>query len=236
MISRLILLSSVLLLTAATTAHAGWTPLPPVTALTAVQLTPGEGTGRYAAQLAGGALTVSAAGQVGNQRELLWPTGQVPMRDAQVCATWTSGPGPAAQEGLAVRITNEPGRVRAVTITKNVWAGIWWVFNVHTWDTTQDPPFQLVAQLDLGALLTSWGTMVPLPWRVCIKAADQAVLFKLWLPDREAEPGWDDRAHGGVAVLPADYVTVGHAGWHAGHLPQGSSVTYHNLGVWEYGP
>lgn len=232
-------LAVVVILSSASPATAGvrvaWTQHPSEDLLTAQVLTQ-DGAGRYQISQADGVVTMTApVGLGGNQREAFFPSGQTSMQDARVCATWTSEPTTGTQEGVALRIhTTSSGAVRAVTVTKGVWGGIYWVVNVHVWDSGAPEPFRQIGQFDLGPVLIGWLGPQPLPWRICAQVTDLALAWKLWRLD-EPEPRWDDRAHGGVVVVPQEYVVPGRAGWYVGHLPAGTTATYGDLGVWGYG-
>jgi hypothetical protein len=56
--------------------------------------------------------------------------------------------------------------------------------------------------------------------------------FKVWLPDREAEPSWSDPVHVATTTVPSDFSAAGTAGWYVGHIPAGGSAHYKDLGVW----
>jgi hypothetical protein len=146
------------------------------------------------------------------------------------CATWVRQSGPSVQQGLAVRIRDRAGRVRAVTLTKNVEFGLYWVFNVLTWDTARaGEPWRRVGQFDLSPVVgKSAHRLARLPWRVCLRASGRTVAFKVWLPREGAEPSWQDETHARRARLPRGYA-VGRPGWYVGHLPAGGRVVYGDL-------
>src|SRR5262245_8421616 len=111
---------------------------------------------------------VAAAENTGsNLRQVWWPVGGRVWPSGQVCATWSSLSPDSAQPGLAVLVTGG----RAVTVTRNVWAGAYWTLNVHTW---QGSVFTQVAQFDLAQLVLAGGVLRALPWRVCVRVD--------WLP------------------------------------------------------
>ncbi len=146
------------------------------------------------------------------------------------CATWVRQSSPAVQQGLAVRIRDRAGRVRAVTLTKNVEFGLYWVFNLLTWDTARrGDPWRPVGQFDLSPVIgLSVDHLAPLPWRVCLRATGRTVAFKVWLPEERAAPSWRDEQYVRTARLPRGYA-VGRPGWYVGHLPPGGRVVYHGL-------
>jgi hypothetical protein len=143
------------------------------------------------------------------------------------CATWLRQSGASVQQGLAVRIRDRAGRVRAVTLTKNVEFGLYWVFNLLTWDTARGrDPWRSVGQFDLSPVVgKSVKRVAPLPWRVCLRATGRTVAFKVWLPRESAEPSWQDPTHVRRTRLPRGY-GVGRPGWYVGHLPAGGRVVY----------
>lgn len=193
-----------------------------------------DGTGHYSPSRSNGSITVTNPGAGGNQREVVWPATQPAMLDAQVCATWQSATSDEVQEGVALRITTSTVGTRALTVTKNVIYGAYWAFNVHAWDSSKAQPFTALGQVELGPVTYGPDGVLPLPWRMCAKVVDAALMFKVWLPQREGEPAWGDTSHGGVVMVPPEYVVPGRVGWYAGHLPVGGQVVYSGLGVWGY--
>ena len=165
-----------------------------------------------------------------NFREVFRRSGARVVGPQTTCATWLRQSGPSVQQGLAVRIRDTGGRVRAVTLTKNVEFGLFWVFNLLTWDTARGgDPWRRVGQFDLSRVVgRSADRLAPLPWRVCLRATGRTVAFKVWLPRESAEPSWQDPTHVRRARLPRGYA-VGRPGWYAGHLPAGGRVVYGGL-------
>jgi hypothetical protein len=166
-----------------------------------------------------------------NRREILVRPGARPSRDQGVCATWTGQSRDLDQQGLAVRFRAGPGdRRRAVTLTKNTFANYVWVFNLLTWDTQRSgEAWRSLGQFDLSPVVSSDLQLLPFPWRVCLRAEGRRVDFKVWLPDREAEPSWDDAVHVRTATVPRRFAQPGVPGWYVGHLQPGDHVTYANL-------
>lgn len=165
-----------------------------------------------------------------NSREVFRRPGAPMARSQTTCATWVRQSAPSVQQGLAVRIRDRAGRVRAVTLTKNVEFGLYWIFNVLTWDTARaGEPWRRVGQFDLAPVVgKSVHRIARLPWRVCLRASGRTVAFKVWLPREGAEPSWQDETHVRRARLPHGYA-VGRPGWYAGHLPAGGRVVYGGL-------
>jgi hypothetical protein len=194
-----------------------------------------DGTRMHLRQKAGGRVVwVGDRRDVGhrdqNVREVFRRPGARVADRQTTCATWLRQSGPSVQQGLAVRIRGAGGRVRAVTLTKNVLFGLGWVFNVLTWDTARDgDPWRAVGQFDLSPVVgQSAEHLAPLPWRVCLRAAGRTVTFKVWLPEEGPEPSWHDSTHVRAAQLPRGYA-VGRPGWYVGHLPPGGRVVYSGL-------
>ncbi|HUS26273.1 MAG TPA: hypothetical protein VMY99_02920 [Nevskiaceae bacterium] len=197
-------------------------------------LTPDQGDYYTLAKSKGVATMQAPATNVGgNYREVFWPANTPRVANSQVCATWTSESASSIQEGLAVRIVDGPTSTRAITVTKNVIYGIYWVFNVHTWDSSLAQPFTQVAQFDMANVVIKNGAFAPFPWRACAQITGQTLQFKIWLPNQEAEPAWNDAVHTGTATIPADYSAAGRTGWYVGHIPPGGKATYNNLGIWK---
>ena len=177
---------------------------------------------------------VAGRGNVGSDsRMVLWPRAVAPLTDGEVCATWTGRTGALTQQGLALRVARAGDRVRALTVTQNVWVNPF-AFNLHAWDTGRPgAPQQTLAQLDMRA--TFFAALPPLPWRLCARAVGATFAFKVWSA-AEAEPAWGDPGHGGSAVVPPDLRGPGRSGWYAGHLGPGDHADVTALGVWSHEP
>ena len=162
-----------------------------------------------------------------NRREVFARRGTPTTGRQTSCATWVRQSRPAAQQGLAVRIRDRDGRVRAVTLTKNVQFGLYWVFNLLTWDTARGgDPWRKVGQFDLSPVIgRSTQRLAALPWRVCLRVTGRQVAFKVWLPRERTEPSWSERHYVRRARLPRGYA-AGVPGWYVGHLPPGAKVVY----------
>ena len=172
--------------------------------------------------------------RAGNLRQVFWPSDGPDVVDQQSCATWTATDPGDTQQGAALRISAADGRVRAVTVTKNVLYFTQWQFNVHIWDTSQQPqPFTLVGQIDLRDELWPQQQLAALPWHLCARVIGAVVDLKVWL-DGEAEPAWGDPFHGGSVVLPDGWVYPGQAGWYVGHLIAGQAAGFGDLRTWQY--
>lgn len=166
-----------------------------------------------------------------NRREVFSRRGATASRTQTSCATWVHRSAPDVQEGLAVRIRDDRGRIRAVTLTRNVEFGLYWVFNLLTWDTGREgDPWRAVGQFDMSGVVGLSATRLqPLPWRVCLRAVGRSVAFKVWLPDSESEPSWQDARSARHDTLPAAYAAAGLPGWYVGHLSNHGRVVYRDL-------
>lgn len=186
-----------------------------------------DGADRYVAVAGSSTLVVSApASNVGsNLRRVYWPLGGRDQVDGRVCASWLRLSPASAQPGLALHVTAD----RAVTVTRNVWGGAYWVLNVHSW---VGAAFAQVAQFDVSALVVrADGSYRPLPWRVCARSVGGRLDVKVWFPP-EPEPGWTVPGRVWSSVLPVGWVVPGRVGWYAGHVPAGGEVAMSHLGVW----
>lgn len=167
-----------------------------------------------------------------NLRVAFWPTDSPIVADSRACVTWTAQEGGYAQQGLAFRIRSANGRVRAVTVTKNVVYGFVWVFNVHTWDSDRSPANRQVGQVTASGLVEG-GELAPLPWRLCGRVVGDVVDLKVWA-GATPEPEWGDQRWGGRVTLPGGWSAAGATGWYVGHLHPGDRTTYTDLRTWRY--
>lgn len=159
-----------------------------------------------------------AANKGGNLRLGLLHNGISPSTDQRSCATWQDETNRNAQEGALLRWDGQHG----ATVTKNVWGGAYWGFNVHTWDTKASPAFTQVAGFTVKAVVDQ-----PLPWRLCAYATGQTVSFKVW-PLSMPEPADGDPCCWRVAEgvpMPEQ----GRPGWYIGHLHPGESATFTDM-------
>ncbi len=168
-----------------------------------------------------------------NLRALFWPSGSPVVADAQSCAIWTSQSGPVVQQGAALRIRRSTGRLRAVTVTKNIVYGISWVFNFHTWDTDRAQPFQQFGSVEIPGVRHRTSD-ADLPWNVCARTMGRTIELKVWT-DEMAEPRWGDPTWGGSATIPLGWETAGTTGWFAGHLSPGEHARFDRLRTWRSG-
>lgn len=198
-------------------------------------LTP-DGSDAYAFVVGGGTLDAQGlGGNAGhNLRYAFWPSGVPVLADSQSCALWTSQDGGYAQQGAAFRIRrSSDGRMRAVTVTKNVVFGVNWGFNFHTWDTDRDIAFQQFGGKVIPGLKGANGYAVPLPWHFCARAIGPTIEFKVWTTHM-AEPAWGDPDWSGHAHIPDGFSAAGTTGWFAGHLQAGERMRFDDLRTWRY--
>ena len=173
-----------------------------------------------------GTVSVSASSTTnGNERELFYSTADSTYADSSACET-VSGTTPA-QPGIAFRITDENNVTTAVTVTENVFgSSAYNDFNVHTWNTSQSPVYNLVGQVRINAMPSS---PQPEPLNVCAEITGDVVRFVVWTSG--TQPAWDDPTWGGSVTLPSDAPSSGYTGFFAGHIPAGTSASYSNLSV-----
>lgn len=181
------------------------------------------------AGMAVGALDTSSS----NLRDGFWPADNPDVYDSQSCAIWASQSSVLVQQGALLRITQSGSRLRAISVTKNIWLGAQWIFNFHVWDTSQSPAYTYIGAADLSKELVHDGVVTPLPWHFCARVIGNTVEFKVW-PSIETEPAWGDTTHGGHVTLPAGWNYPGKAGWYIGHLEPNDTATFTDLATWKY--
>ncbi len=193
-----------------------------------------QGTDQYQLAAFGDRLDIRApsSNTGSNLRAVFWPAGAPVLADSAACATWTSQSADLGQEGVAFRVRRQPGRLRAVTVTKNTAYGARWIFNFHTWDTDRATAFAPFGAVEIPALVTGSG-LAPLPWRFCAQVRGNRVQFKVW-PQNRSEPAWGDPAWGGSRTIPAGWDQPGTTGWYAGHLGPGGTARYDELRTWQW--
>ncbi len=203
-------------------------------------LTRDRGDGYTLSSSPGAARITAPSTNTGTEtRSVFWPPSTPMAVDQQSCATWTDQVGDQVQQGVALRVRNDDGRWRAVTVLKNIYWGQVWQFNVHTWDSTRSPTQQVHGNVKLESVFREGDTYQgkPLPWKVCARARGDLVTLKAWRGD-EAEPAWGDATHGGSVRLPAGWAYAGKAGWYAGHVPARGTAGFADLRTsnWETRP
>jgi Calx-beta domain len=203
--------------------------------LTQVESRTGASGDTYAVAATSGGSTISTSQVVRrpDDRMVFWPSSESPEADEESCATWSSqtpseSPLVHIQEGLVLRAATEDGVTRAITVTRNVYANAFWVFNVHVWNTVNPAPFDLIDQVSLATYFeTNGGDAVPID--VCARVVGDALQFEVWrVGDRP--PAWGTsvgaNAQGGTVALPAGWDYPGEAGWYVGHLPADADAVY----------
>jgi hypothetical protein len=174
---------------------------------------------------AGPAVELSAplANRSINSRSIYHRADAVAATDASACAT-VSHSGLPVQEGIALRVVTADGRTTAITVTKNIWAGAPWFYNVHVWDTGRTVPLQQLASFDMSAAIGWPGPFASTGPRLCARAVGDRVEFKVWRTGT-AEPAWGDPRSSREVVVDDAWVHPGVAGWYIGHLPPGGWAT-----------
>jgi hypothetical protein len=163
------------------------------------------------------------------------PSRQRPARDAEVCETWsrqdgTTNAGGVTQEGVALRIANNgPNHaLRAVTVTKNIYLGWVWIFNVHVWDTSNTAqPYTQIASEDLSHVVLG-AQLHRLPWRICARVKGTTLQFVTWLAG-SPRPSYRDPVAAKTVKLPSSYDYAGGYGGYVGHLQPGHTVTFSDI-------
>ncbi len=197
-------------------------------------LTP-DGTDAYTYEGTVGTMDANALAvdQSVNLRTVFWPvSGTVRLpKDEQSCATFASESAWYAQEGVALRLRRATnGGVSGITVTKNVWFGATWIFNVHRWDGTST--LHPAGSFDLGSVLRlPDGSPRPFPWTLCARIIGAQITVKAW-PADSPEPAWGDVRYGGTRTLSVDPTVHGVAGWYVAHLPPGGSARFTDLRTW----
>lgn len=174
-------------------------------------------TGLQLSSWQAGRVVAGTSNTGGNSRTVFTRRSDSPGRDHEVCVRFRHSGG-MAQEGVAFRVRNDGGRVRAVTVTKNIFSSANWVFNVHTWDTARPGVFRLQESLDMspavGRRMQGHET-----WNLCGRAVGTRVDVRVWRQGG-AEPGWDHPTVRSTRI-PGDFTAPGMPGWYAGHVERG---------------
>jgi outer membrane protein assembly factor BamB len=163
-----------------------------------------------------------------NTRVILRRAHDAGTADGRICATWRTQTQAIDQQGAALRIRRVDEGFSAVTITKNVWLGAAFVFNVHLWDPSRPEFAQAIAQFDLSDVFFASENIPPLPWRMCAQVVGDVVSFKVW-PLGIAIPAWGDPEYGGSVRLPPGYDARGGFGMYAGHLQPGDRAGFDSV-------
>lgn len=210
-------------------------PISGSTAPTGTAVVTPDGTAAYTYEGAVGSMKASALSgdRSANLRSMFWPISGLSAlsHDEQSCATFASESTWSAQEGVALRIRRAAsGGISGFTVTKNIWFGATWIFNVHWWDGT--PTLHAAGSFDLGSVFRlPDGTPRPFPWTLCARIVGSQLDVKAW-PSASPEPAWGDARFGGTRSLSAYPDARGVAGWYVAHLPPGGSAQFTDLRTW----
>ncbi|HTE22701.1 MAG TPA: hypothetical protein VK674_06710 [Candidatus Limnocylindria bacterium] len=181
----------------------------------------------------------------GNTREFFWPASGPDVTDSESCAVWSkqyAAPGVTTdsitQQGAALRIVQTPTSTRGITVTKNIFFGATWFFNVHVWDSASNEPFTQLAGFDMSEVMGKmwWdeqgslqSNLKPLPWHLCARTVGNTLKFKVWPDDVTPQPSWNDSRYVREVQIPAAWDVPGKAGWYIGHLNPGHSAEFQGL-------
>ena len=197
-----------------------------------------DGTDTYDIVKTGGGIDASApaTNASSNLREIYWPSATEESVDSQVCTVWSSESSAGVQQGLATRIVQTETSTKAVTVTKNIFFGATWLFNVHTWDTSNLGAYNQVAYFDysnvVGKIDETGNTLKPVPWKTCMRVTGQTLQFKLWVTG--SEPSWSNPTYVRSTTIPAEFVYPGRTGWYVGHIPPGGTSRIDSLRILKY--
>lgn len=195
-----------------------------------------EGSDVYNLTRSAGVVTASAptTNRGGNTRMGFWRAAELESLDQVTCASWTEAPDGLQQHGAVLRTRSASGRTSAITVTRNIYFGAWWIFNVHVMDSASAEPFHQIASFDLREIFRPGPPdapeVPPYPWRMCARVVGSVVSFIVW-PTTHAKPAWNDARYGGSVTLPAGWSTAGKPGWYIGHLEPGKGAKFGDLSV-----
>jgi hypothetical protein len=167
-------------------------------------------------------------------RQAFWPSGQGRSVDGEACVTWslqngTVDPAGISQEGVVLRVATKGGRTRAVSVTKNIFEGYIWIFNIHVWDTANERhPYKEIGAKNLADMVWTPKAVNPLPWNLCARTRGRTLSFVVW-SGSGPKPSYTDPKASRAITLPRDYVYAGNFGGYLGHLHPGDSVTFSSL-------
>lgn len=193
-----------------------------------------DGLDRYAFTPGPGSVRVvaPATNRGQNLRTVWWPTGAPATVDGEACATWTASLSRIAQPGIALRVRRDAGRLRAITLTNNIWLGDRTTWNVHGWDTAAGGLRPLGA-VSLPGTFGPLASPPALPWRMCARVRGTTYQVRAWpVVAGVPEPTWGDPRYGASFTLPETWVYGGRAGWYVGHLSPGEVAIFEQLGAW----
>lgn len=164
-----------------------------------------------------------------NLRQVLARSGWT-SEDQEACATWDGPIDQAAQPGIALRIREDDGRVRAITVSNNVWSAARFQWNVHLADSSSDRPMTPGGRGQLPHFASSLADLTPPPWRMCARVEGKQLTAKIWGPaDEDGEPAWDDPDSTFRIEVPSAWVYEGEAGIYQGHLEPDERATFTDI-------
>jgi hypothetical protein len=166
-----------------------------------------------------------------NTRTVLVPDA-TPSTDQGACLS-ARHEGTPTQQGIVLRLHLDAARSTAVSVTKNVFADLDWIYNVTAWDSTVQPPFQKLAGFDMSGSTLSLGPLTPgVEPRLCARVRGTTFELKVW-PQDQPEPPWGDPIATRTVELPPEVgVSAGVPGWYLGHLPPGGWADYDAATTW----
>lgn len=166
-----------------------------------------------------------------NTRTVLVPDA-APTRDHGACVS-ARHQGSPVQQGIVLRLHLTQDRNTAISVTKNVFADVDWVYNVTAWDSGMDPPFVKVAGFDMSMSTFAAGGPEPgVEPRLCARVRGTTLELKAW-PQGMPEPAWGDPIATRSIELPAEATSApGVAGWYLGHLPPGATADFDEATTW----
>ena len=148
-----------------------------------------------------------------------------PSRDHEACVSWHGPVVDVAQPGIALRIRSDGDRVRAITLTDNIWSAARHKWNVHLADSASNNVMDLQADEALEGFASSLSMLPDLPWRLCARVRGATFEVKVWAL-ADDEPAWGDPRNGYAVDLPDEWVFEGRPGLYVGHLSPGEETTF----------
>jgi hypothetical protein len=173
---------------------------------------------------------VPADGNQGsNLRQVLPDTNEV-SQDQESCATWEGPIDEHAQPGVALRIAEDDGRVRAITVSNNVWSAARYHWNVHLADSSAERPMTPGGRGVVPDFASDLADLSPLPWRMCARVDGNQLIAKIWsVEERDSEPDWDDPDNTFRLQVPSEWVYEGKPGVYLGHLSPDERSTFSDI-------
>lgn len=199
-----------------------------------------DGNDTFVLNASSGVVTMAAppSNTSTNTRQVFWPSGKTPTTDEASCQVWGNEPW-LTQPAVALRVAQSGNGVRAITVTKNIWAGATYVINIYLWDTskvgqsgTLDQAMVDLQGFQLSGLSANGGptdgspaNSAAFPWEMCAKVVGSQLTFRVW-PISRPDPGWGNPAYGGTVTLPAGWTYPGSVGGYVAHLAPGVQASF----------